>query len=540
MTGKSFRFGGKMQSDRKSRSNLDRSRRFFSFWPLDRFSTLTDDGKQGLQEKGIHRNCSGMFPVRNGIFRKKIGIRLSASLLAVFLAGCGGGGSGSNTPPAEILYVLSEKGSISGGLITEYAINPSNGSLYQGSQTITTGTNPIQFLFDPNGAPYAFVLNNGSNTPVFAGGILTGDGSSQGSIQVFSVGSQGLSQSPLFTPTTVGESPVSMAIDSQGQYLVVADHGNGTSGGGLEIFQIGSNGSLSAVPVASSPCSYPNKVLFAPPTDGTVDESLYIVCSSPEISSTQTPSVIYGTISQFKQGNGFAAITLSGSITSASIFNLSIDPSGQYVVFPGQSSSGGFVTEFPNKPAQSSQNPSTATFSTPFVPAGQMAFVGSSSSENVLVGNYDVTSNGLSSTSNTILPCSVGSSGVSCPGTPSITTSSLVGPIALETNSAGTAVYAVMTQTAVTANSSPSTSGSILPYSVSGSTLASMTPVATGDWPLSIAFDSNGNHAFVPNYGSGSVSVFSVGANGALSPLNLNNGSNILSVGANPISVIVR
>jgi hypothetical protein len=471
-----------------------------------------------------------MFPVRNGIFRKKIGIPLSASLLALFLSGCGGGGSGSNTPPAEILYVLSGSGTI-----TEYAINPSNGSLFPGSQTISTGTNPIQFLFDPNGAPYAFVLNNGSNTPVFAGGILTGDGSSQGSIQVFSVGPQGLSTSPVFTQPT-GESPVSMAIDSQGQYLVVADHGTATSGGGgVEIFQIGSNGSLSPVPVSSSPCTNPNKVVFAPPTDGTADESLYLVCSNPEAINPSIPSVYYGTISQFELGSSFTAII---SNTSAAIFNLAIDPFYQYVVIPGQSSSGGFVAEFPNKPPQSSQNPSTATFSTPFVPAGQMAFVGSSSSENVLLGNYDVTSNGLSSTSNTIQPCPVGSSGISCSGT-TIPTSSL-GPIALETNSAGTALYAVMTQTAVTANSSTSTPGSILPYSVSGSTLASMPPVPTGGWPLSIAFDSNGNHAFVPNYGSGSVSVFSVGANGALSPLNLNNGSNILPVGANPISVIVR
>ena len=472
-----------------------------------------------------------MFPVRNVLFRKKIGIPLSASLLAVFLAGCGGGGSGSNTPPGEIIYTLSRNGTI-----TEYAINPSNGSLYPEGPTISTGTNPIQLLFDPNGAPYAFVLNNGSNTPVFAGGILTADGSNQGSIQVFSVGSQGLSQSPLFTPTPVGESPVSMAIDSQGQYLVVADHGYGTGGGGVEIFQIGSNGSLSSVPVSSSPCTNPNKVLFAPPTDGTVDESLYIVCSSPEIPSTQTSSVIYGTISQFKQsGSTFTAITPN---SSASIFNLAIDPSDQYVVFPGQSSSGGFVTEFPNKPTSSSSSPSTATLSTSFVPAGQMAFVGSSSSENVLLGNYDFTA---PSTPNTIQPCPVDFTGqtFSCSASP-IPTTQQEGPIALETNSAGTALYAVMTQTAVTANGTPQTSGSILPYSVSGSALASMNPVPTEGWPLSIAFDSNGTHAFVPNYGSGSVSVFSVGANGALSPLNLNNGSNILSVGANPISVIVR
>ena len=492
---------------------------------------MTDDAKEGLREweETFHRRWSGLFPVGREIFRRKIGALLSASLLALFLSGCGGGGSGSSTPPAEILYALSGNGTI-----TEYAINPSNGSLYPGSQTVGTGSNPIQFLFDPNGAPYAFVLNNG-NTPVFAGGILTGDGSSPGSIQVFSVGSQGLSSSPVATQLT-GASPVSMAIDSQGHYLVVADHGSGsnTGGGGVEIFQIGSNGSLSAVPVSSSPCTNPNKVVFAPPTDGTANESLYIVCSSPELSLSITPTIAYGTISQIEQSN--SSFTLITPNTTASIFNLDIDPSGQYVVFPGQSSSGGFVTEFPNKPSQSSSSPSTSTFSSSFVPAGQMAFVGSSSSENVLLGNYD--GNSLSN-SNTIQPCSVGSSGVSCSSN-TISTSSQSGPIALETNSAGTALYAVMTQTAVSANSSTTSNGSILPYSVSGTTLSSMNPVSTGGWPLSITFDPNGNHAFVPNYGSGSVSVFSVGSNGALSPLNLNNGSNTLPVGPNPISVIVR
>lgn len=509
-----------MQTDRSGRRNRNRIR------------TMTDDAKEGLREweETFHRRWSGLFPVGREIFRRKIGALLSASLLALFLSGCGGGGSGSSTPPAEILYALSGNGTI-----TEYAINPSNGSLYPGSQTVTTGSNPIQFLFDPNGAPYAFVLNNGSNnTSAFAGGILTGDGSSPGSIQVFSVGSQGLSSSPVVTKAT-GASPVSMAIDSQGHYLVVADHGSGTSGGDVKIFQIGSNGSLSAVPVSPSPCSYPNKVVFAPPTDGTAGESLYIVCSNPESSSPTSPSVDYGTITQFEQGNSFTAIL---SNASAAIFNLAIDPSGQYVVFPGQSSSGGFVTEFPNKPSQSSPSPSTAPFAS-FVPAGQMAFVGSSSSENVLLGNYDVTSNALSTNSNTIQPCSVGSSGVSCSSN-TISTSPQSGPIALETNSAGTALYAVMTQTAVSANSSTTSNGSILPYSVSGTTLSSMNPVSTGGWPLSITFDPNGNHAFVPNYGSGSVSVFSVGSNGALSPLNLNNGSNTLPVGPNPISVIVR
>ncbi len=97
-----------------------------------------------------------------------------------------------------------------------------------------------------------------------------------------------------------------------------------------------------------------------------------------------------------------------------------------------------------------------------------------------------------------------------------------------------------MTGTAVSAGSSYQTPGAILAYSVSGTTLTSFTPVPTGGWPLSVSLAPNGNLAFVPNYGSSNVSVFSVAGNGALTPFNLNNGSNLLPVGSNPISVIVR
>jgi hypothetical protein len=480
---------------------------------------------------GFKRFChlSALHPAGADLRWKKTGIVLSAFLLTLFVSSCGGGGGGSgNTPPAEIVYALSGNGTI-----TEYAINPSNGSLYPGSQTITTGPVPIQFLFDPNGDPYAFVLNNG-NTPVFAGGILTSDGSNNGSIQVFSVGSKGLSTTPVYTQKT-GESPVSMAIDSQGSYLAVADHGTGTGGGGVEIFQIESGGILSQVASNSSPCAYPNQVVFSPPTDGTVNESLYIVCSSPEInSSPPSASIYYCTISQLQATSPSCTAIAPNSTTS--IFSMAIDPSNQYGVATGQYSSGGFITEFQNPPVTSNIFPSTATFSS--IPSGQMAFVGSLSFENVLLGNYDVTTSGLSSGSNAIRPCPFGSAGVTCSST--IPTGSQTGPIALKTNPAGTALYVSMTGTAVSAGSSYQTPGAILAYSVSGTTLTSFTPVPTGGWPLSVSLAPNGNLAFVPNYGSSNVSVFSVAGNGALAPFNLNNGSNLLPVGSNPISVIVR
>ena len=483
---------------------------------------------------GFKRFChlSALHPAGADLRWKKTGSVLSAFLLTLFVSSCGGGGGGSgNNPPAEIVYALSGNGTI-----TEYAINPSNGSLYPGSQTITTGPVPIQFLFDPNGDPYAFVLNNG-NTPVFAGGILTSDGSNNGSIQVFSVGSKGLSTTPVYTQKT-GESPVSMAIDSQGNYLAVADHGTGT-GGGVEIFQIESGGILSQVASNSSLCTYPNQVVFSPPTDGTTAESLYIVCSSPEITSSSAAVIDDCTISQLQATSPSCTAIKPNETTS--IFSMAIDPSNQYGVATGQYSSGGFITEFQNPPVANSTStfPSTATFSS--IPSGQMAFVGPSSSENVLLGNYDVTTSGLSSGINAIQPCPVPSTTqqFSCANT-TISTGSQTGPIALKTNPAGTALYVSMTGTAVSAGSSYQTPGAILAYSVSGTTLTSFTPVPTGGWPLSVSLAPNGNLAFVPNYGSSNVSVFSVAGNGALAPFNLNNGSNLLPVGSNPISVIVR
>ncbi len=523
-----------MRFNRQERRESARWGRSFSLRTLKKL--WTEASHSTGKFLGFKRFChlSALHPAGADLRWKKTGIVLSAFLLTLFVSSCGGGGGGSgNNPPAEIVYALSGNGTI-----TEYAINPSNGSLYPGSQTITTGPVPIQFLFDPNGDPYAFVLNNG-NTPVFAGGILTSDGSNNGSIQVFSVGSKGLSTTPVYTQKT-GESPVSMAIDSQGNYLAVADHGTGTGGGGVEIFQIESGGILSQVASNSSLCTYPNQVVFSPPTDGTTAESLYIVCSSPETTSSSAAVIDDCTISQLQSGSGCTASITSNS--TISIFSMAIDPSNQYGVAAGQNgSSGGFITEFQNPPvANSTTFPSTATFSS-VVPSGQMAFVGPSSSENVLLGNYDVTTSVLSSGSNAIQPCPVPSTTqqFSCANT-TISTGSQTGPIALKTNPAGTALYVSMTGTAVSAGSSYQTPGAILAYSVSGTTLTSFTPVPTGGWPLSVSLAPNGNLAFVPNYGSSNVSVFSVAGNGALTPFNLNNGSNLLPVGSNPISVIVR
>ncbi|MHB1605917.1 MAG: beta-propeller fold lactonase family protein [Leptospirales bacterium] len=187
------------------------------------------------------------------------------------LSGCGGGGSGSS--PSEIAYILSE-GSNHLGSVVEYALNPSNGTFYSGTQTISTGgSSPYLFLFSPHNH-YAFVLNNNNPTGT----------SSNGSIASFSVAGQGISSSTISNPST-GPNPVHMAVDPGGGYLVVANHGYGTTGGYVQVFSI-ANGTLSLSGPsagATSPCQYPFRVVFGPGSTGASGDPVYVACSSPEV-----------------------------------------------------------------------------------------------------------------------------------------------------------------------------------------------------------------------------------------------------------------
>ena len=474
-------------------------------------------------------------------FRSKGWGFLFLTFFSLFASGCGGSGGGGSSATggsSEILYALST----SDGSITEIALNTSSGSLYNGSyalssKTIAVGSNPLQFEFDPNGQPYLFVLNNGSgNTLSFEGGILTATGSANGSVQVFSVGSQGLSINPVHTQLT-GKSPVSMAIDNSGVYLAVADQGNGTTSGDVELFQIGPGGKLTPVSVNTGSCGYPNKVLFAPGGNSS-SEMIYVLCSSLESSSTPSPQIDLCTIANSLSCSTEINSVIIGTTGSTFLFSLAVDPSGTYAVAPGVSGGTGilpgFAIDSSSKSLSIHANPGKIS-STPFIPAGQPAIIGSGTSEKILVGNYDVSSSSFASGSSTnYAACPISLSYTTNPLNCSLLNLSVFGPIAMITNSAGTALYIPLTGTPVIAGENSSTGGVIQSCPISGGAVSgSCTRASTGAWPLSVTFDSY-SHAFVPNYGSGNVSVYSVGTGGALTPIST------LNVGSNPVSVLVR
>jgi hypothetical protein len=215
------------------------------------------------------------------------------------LQSCGGSGGGGSSSPQGILFYALTEDSGGHGYIVENAISPS-GQLYTPSPApISTGgatssaqdTGPIEFVLDP-GASLAFALNSNSAPLSFnAGSIESYNTSSAQS----STGIQSVSY------TTTGINPSSMAIDPGGNYLVVADHGSGTSStaGDIEIFQIGSNGALSGTRTidtsALTPsCPNPDKIVFPPSgSNGTSSGIFYVVCSSPELIASAPPPRLF-------------------------------------------------------------------------------------------------------------------------------------------------------------------------------------------------------------------------------------------------------
>lgn len=425
-------------------------------------------------------------------------------LVLPFVSGCmgGGGGTSSSPGPYEIAYILSENSSSGEGAVVEYALNPTNGSLYSGSQTIpTNGSVPISFLLAP-GNSTAFVLNN--NSP-------RGDGSPiAGSVASYTISSTGLSGPNPSTPVATGPNPVNMAIDPGGTYLVVANHGNGQTSGYVQVFSFSTSGTLTGLSTTGSPCPNPFRVVFAPHASGTSSDVVYIACSNPELGPASTSLSLYTcSITQLENG-GCSQIPTSNTI---SLVNLVLDPSLKYLVGPGFNSSLQGILLLCNisSASPSCSSPVTINNITITLPSANVAFSGSGSTEAVYIGNYN-----SSSFNGDFASCTISSS--SC----SSYTISQYGPIAFATNSSQSFLYIVATQTSIpsplTSSGAPS-AGYLYPCPIPlSSTNTCSSSQTTGGWPVNISLDPSGNFLFVPTL-SGSVSVFQVASSGTLTPL---------------------
>ena len=474
-------------------------------------------------------------------------------LLAVFLpSGCMGGGSGgsSSAGPTEIAYVLSEDTNHNNnGYVVEYGLSPSTGNFQvSASPPLSTGgSTPFQILLSPHNH-WAFVLNNNNSSDTTP---------SAGSVASFSVSSNGLSQTS-GSPQAIGENTVNMAIDPGGTYLVVANHGNGTSTGtgSVGVMSYNANGQLSSMNNAGSPCAYPFRVVFQPGAAGSTGDMVDVVCSSPELLGTTSPPtlVIYAcSIVQLETINGCgsgSSITLpSGTTTNTAMLNFVFDPSTNYAVGPAVTNAeDGFLIVCTLASTLTCNTPysfSDIISSSPntWLPSGNISFFNSGGTPTVYIGNYYPNSNSTFYDGNLFAPCSISSSATTCSSTPFTSNSSQEGPIYLATQGSHLYIISTVTPIAGSFNGSSQTTNPSIPTSNEGflfscplpisTTATCSTPVTTGYWPVGISSDPNANYLFVPTL-SQAINVYAGASIGNLSPFQT------LSDPYTPISVIIH
>lgn len=141
-----------------------------------------------------------------------------------FQAGAGAGGIPAFSPNGNFLYVMNQ----SAASVSGYAISASNGALSPiAGSPFPAAANPVWIAFTPDGT-FAYVSNKGGNSvsqySVSAAGVLTA-----------------------LSPATVGtaESPEDLTVDSGGTHLYVP-MGTGNTVGGVQVYTIGTGGTLTA------------------------------------------------------------------------------------------------------------------------------------------------------------------------------------------------------------------------------------------------------------------------------------------------------
>jgi 6-phosphogluconolactonase (cycloisomerase 2 family) len=338
-----------------------------------------------------------------------------------------------------------------------------------------------------SGLPGAIVVDS---TGSYAFAIIHQNSSCSGSatgIATFQISSGGnIKQTAGLVSFNGDVTPYRIARDSAGKFLFVADRANPNGAGAVSVFAIASGGSLTEVP--GSPFSMPP----APLTPDIVD-----VAASPTT---------------------FPSIGVNGTVNSVCSVPGTVAPTSQYLYAVDTNNYG--VWEF-------SVNTSTGVLGAPSPKATQAAFF---ATDKIPMGiavdpcdRFVYVSNSLTNKISEYTICIAATANGPCPradgslvpitGSPLALTGSANGPGPLVVDPYGNNVYVVDTL-------SNTVSGFKI-SSVTG-TLEPLSPatVATGTQPTSIAIRGDDNWLFVTNYGSATVSHYSVTpATGALSVL---------------------
>jgi 6-phosphogluconolactonase (cycloisomerase 2 family) len=395
-------------------------------------------------------------------------------------------------PSGKYVYVAN----FGDGNISQYTIG-ATGSLNPGSLTPLP---PATVSAYPG--PFSITLSQGtalvSSVPKYAYAANAGGGVSQ-----YTIGADG-SLAPIGTGTvSAGSNPNSVTVDPSGQFAYVANYG----GDNVSQYTIGADGSLA--PIGTGTVS-----AGSAPSSVTVDPSgRYVYVAN------------YGdnTISQYTIGaDGSLAPIGTGTVSASTApFSVTVDPSGRYA----------YVANF----GDGTVSQYTIGADGSLAPIGTGTVSAGSAPSSVTVdpsGRYVYVANNAN---NNVSQFTIGTDG-SLTAMTTATVSAGTAPNSVTVDPSGKFAYVANYDVA---NSGSST---VSQYTIGAD--GSLTPIGTGTVlaganPSSVTIDPSSKYAYVANYdvansGSSTVSQYTIGADGSLTPI----GTGTVLAGTNPSSIV--
>ena len=421
-------------------------------------------------------------------------------------------------PTGSYAYVANS-GSAS---VSQYTIGAGGVLTAMATPTVAAGTNSNSVTIDPSGK-YAYVANAGSNSvfeyTIGTGGALTAmpipgvaagtfprsvtvdpsgkyayvANQTSNNISQYTIGTNGVLAAMASPTVAAGTTPVSVTIDPTAKYVYVA---NFTSSN-VSQYSIGTNGALTAMATATVAA-------------GTGSNSVTIDPSGKYAYVTNQTS---NDVSEYTIGAGGALTALAPSTISDAIGPVSISvaagvapvkavPQYAFVANAGNGLSASTVSQYTigvGGALTAMATPTVAAGTTPASvavdPSGKYAYVANSVTADV--SQYSIGAGGALAA---LVP-------------PTVTAGT--SPVSVTIDPSGKYVYVANSGSA---NVSQYTIG------VGGALTAMVTPtVAAGTSPRSITVDPSGKFAYVANWGTGTsastISQYSIGTGGVLTAL---------------------
>jgi DNA-binding beta-propeller fold protein YncE len=408
---------------------------------------------------------------------------LLVALSAVALNSCTN--NAITTPTTGFMWVTTQGDQ----LVASYQINLSTGGTSQVGHSVATGTGPIAIAITPAGDAL-FVVNRDDNS--ISSYTLNSDGSlaAGSSTSTLVVSPAGCTTG---CAASLGQTPVSIAVDPSGKFLFVAAQGtlaDPTVPGTISVFSV--SGTTLAPVGPACPANYSQSICP-------------VVVTTPGSTLGTGPS-------------GVVASAVGNFIYVADQFTSTVS------IFSYDSS--GMLTENPTSPVAVGTNPTGLAFSRcagttvvsincPTAAPPSYIYVANSGSNDISIFQACIQATATCASANGTLT-QMGS-----------TVGAGTRPASFMINPARDLVYAV---------DGGSFQISEYRYSSATGALTALSPAtaSTGASPLAGGITSDGNWAFVPNNGGSSVSAYSVGTAGQL-----NTAPAIILLGQ-PSAVLVR